>query len=130
MCAHCVMAGIWPCFLDVSSPSLNGTAPFTPMCNLENMLHARAQVTIGLCASPARGLREHDSYSRPTASYGQPKQKQQQQWSMGPKSSASKLSQILVPSPLWKLPSPKEQIHKYKQVTIRAHHGHNTKHVL
>ena len=45
VCAHCVMAGIWPCFLDVSSPNLNRTAPFTPMHNLENRLYARTHTS-------------------------------------------------------------------------------------
>ena len=44
-------------------------------------------------------------------------------YGMGPRCSASKLSQIRDPSPLWKLPSPKEQIHKYKRVTIRHSMG-------
>ena len=129
------MAGTWPCFLDVSSPNLNGTAPFTPMHNLENSLRARTHT------SDYRPLREPratprevrasttHTVSHPTASYGQPnsvgaaaanqkQQQQQQQWSMGPRSFASQLSQILVPSQS-KLPSPKEQINKYKQMTIR-----------
>ena len=99
------MAGI----LDVSSPNLNGTALFTPMHNLENKLHAYTQSSYSFLWST----------KTEAAGAAAANQKQQQQWSMGARSSASKLSQILDPSPLWKLPSPKEHTHKYKQVTIR-----------
>ena len=92
MCAHCVMAGTWPCFLDVSSPNLNGMCP-------TSFLRSTKTEAAGAAAANQK--------------------QQQQQWSVGPRSSASRLSQILDPSPLWKVPSPKEQIHKYKQVTIR-----------
>ena len=143
VCAHCVMAGICPCFLDVSSPNLNGTAPFTPMRNLENRLHAHThtQVTIGLCAGPARP-RARFARARlldPTASYGQPKQKQQAQQQLTRSSSSSgawaqgalhqnchKPSQTLDPSPCGSCPAPKNRFINTKKVTI----GHTTKHVL
>ena len=68
--------------------------------------HTHTQATIGLCANPAtpfaraRLLQSPYSFLRPTkteaAGAAAANQKQQQQWSMGPRSSASKLSQILV----------------------------------
>ena len=111
------MAGIWPCFLDVSSPNLNGTAPFTPMHNLENSLRAHTHTSdYRPLREPRATPREVRASTTPTVVlYILPTVNQ----SKSSRSSASKLSQILDPSPLWKLPSPKEQIHKYKQVTIR-----------
>ena len=92
-------------------------------------LHAHTQVTPlrEPCATP-REVRLQKASSRQPAQ----QQQQHQQTSsigrrpvgpkdpcncgMGPRSSASKLSQIRDPSPLWKLPSPN---HKYRRVTIR-----------
>ena len=103
-------------------------------------LHAHTQVTPlrEPCATP-REVRLQKASSRQPAQ----QQQQHQQTSsigrrpvgpkdpcncgMGPRSSASKLSQIRDPSPLWKLPSPN---HKYRRVTIRHTMGTTQKHII
>ena len=131
VCAHCVMAGILPCFLDASSPS-----------QWHSTIHTNAQLreqiacahTSGASArvpqDAARGSRALDSCSRPSSSSSsssKPATSQHSNNNSISKPAASAEGQLgpkILASPLSKLP------HKYKRVTIRHTMGTTQEHVL
>ena len=123
------VGGVWFCFSASSKEQSRSCLQLQPLTNEVlnpssnwSKLHTAFE-TNPIRLNSSRLLQSSYSFLRSTkteaAAANQKQQQQQQPWSMGPRSSASKLPQILDPSPLVEAALPKEQIHKYNQVTIR-----------
>ena len=113
------VGGVWFCFSASSKEQSRSCLQLQPLTNEVlnpssnwSKLHTAFE-TNPIRLNSSRLLQSSYSFLRSTkteaAAANQKQQQQQQPWSMGPRSSASKLPQILDPSPLWKLPSPKNK---------------------